>query len=269
MLARLTHLHGATRGSVAIIAGPRHDADRGKGIGSSASCFKKAVLASGLLLISAQGHADPGSQGPFLGLSGHWSGTGTVTMTNGATERIHCKATYAVNATGKAVHKLCAVRATATGWKSAAMSPPKAARCRAPGPRRPAVCREIFRPRQRCGDRGECGGASSRPVSTCGPKATSSRSRSGHKQAPTWLPWRLLCAKDKALSLTLADLGGVSECIFHALPDMARNLYTVSARPGHERNLMRPYFTAYGCDRVAECHDRFWIPCGGSRLKLS
>jgi len=71
------------------------------------------------------------------------------------------------------------------------------------------------------------------------------------------------------LSLTLADLGGVSECIFHALPDMARNLYTVSARPGHERNLMRPYFTAYGCDSVAECHDRFWIPCGGSRLKLS
>jgi hypothetical protein len=71
------------------------------------------------------------------------------------------------------------------------------------------------------------------------------------------------------LNLTLADLGGVSECIFHALPDMARNLYTVSARPGHERNLMRPYFTAYGCDRVAECHDRFWIPCGGSRLKLS
>ena len=105
MLARPTHLHGATRGSVAIIAGPRHDADRGKGIGTSASCFKKAVLASGLLLISAQGHADPGSRGPFLGLSGHWSGTGTVTMTNGATERIHCKATYAVNATGKAVQQ--------------------------------------------------------------------------------------------------------------------------------------------------------------------
>jgi hypothetical protein len=67
----------------------------------SASCLKKAVLVSGLLLTSAQGHADPGSEGPFLGLSGHWSGAGTVTMTNGATERIRCKATYAVNATGK------------------------------------------------------------------------------------------------------------------------------------------------------------------------
>jgi hypothetical protein len=69
----------------------------------SASLLKKAVLASGVLLISAQGHAAPGSDGPFLGLSGSWSGAGTITMTNGATERIRCKATYAVNATGKAV----------------------------------------------------------------------------------------------------------------------------------------------------------------------
>jgi hypothetical protein len=92
------------------------DCDRGKGIGKrnswpsfllkpSASCLKKAVLVSGLLLSSAQGHADPGSEGPFLGLSGHWSGAGTVAMTNGVTERIRCKATYAVNATGKAVQQ--------------------------------------------------------------------------------------------------------------------------------------------------------------------
>src|ERR1700720_103893 len=71
----------------------------------SASCLKTAVLASGLLLISAQGHAEPGSEGSFQGLSGHRSGAGTVTMTDGATERIRCKATYAVNATGKAVQQ--------------------------------------------------------------------------------------------------------------------------------------------------------------------
>ena len=71
----------------------------------SASCLKTAVLASGLLLISTQGHAEPGWEGPFLGLSGHWSGAGTVTMTDGATERIRCKASYAVNATGKAVQQ--------------------------------------------------------------------------------------------------------------------------------------------------------------------
>src|SRR5580700_6970883 len=72
----------------------------------------------------------------------------------------------------------------------------------------------------------------------------------------------------RTLSLTLADSGGVSESIFHALPDMVRNFYTVSAWPGHERNLMVPNFAADRCDRVAEGQDRFWIPCGGSRLEL-
>jgi hypothetical protein len=70
---------------------------------SSASCLKKAVLAFGLFFTSADGHADPGS--PFLGLSGHWSGAGTITMTNGATERIRCRAAYAVDAIGKAVQQ--------------------------------------------------------------------------------------------------------------------------------------------------------------------
>jgi hypothetical protein len=71
----------------------------------SASCLKKAVIASAILLISAQAQAEPGSEGPFLGLSGHWSGAGTITMANGATERIRCKAAYAVNATGKSLQQ--------------------------------------------------------------------------------------------------------------------------------------------------------------------
>jgi hypothetical protein len=33
------------------------------------------------------------------------------------------------------------------------------------------------------------------------------------------------------LSLTLADLGGVGEGIFHALPDMTWNFDGISARP--------------------------------------
>jgi hypothetical protein len=71
----------------------------------SANCLKAALFASAILLISAQAQAEPGSERPFLGLSGHWSGAGTVTMANGATERIRCKAAYAVNATGKAVQQ--------------------------------------------------------------------------------------------------------------------------------------------------------------------
>jgi len=71
------------------------------------------------------------------------------------------------------------------------------------------------------------------------------------------------------LSLSLANSGGMSECIFHSVPDMVRNFYTVSARPGHERNLMVPDLAAHSRDGVAEGQDRFWIPCGRSRLEFS
>src|SRR3984893_7271786 len=70
-----------------------------------ANCLNAALLASAILLMPAQGHTEPGSEAPFAGLSGHWSGAGTITMTDGVTERIRCKASYAVNATGKAVQQ--------------------------------------------------------------------------------------------------------------------------------------------------------------------
>src|SRR5262245_55911172 len=72
----------------------------------------------------------------------------------------------------------------------------------------------------------------------------------------------------QALSLTLADLGGVRERILHTLPDVLRNFDTVSARPGHERNLMRPYFAAHRGDGVAEGREGLWIPCSGSDLEF-
>lgn len=43
--------------------------------------------------------------GPFTGLSGYWSGAGTITLSNGSRERIRCKATYAVNPTGRALNQ--------------------------------------------------------------------------------------------------------------------------------------------------------------------
>jgi hypothetical protein len=67
--------------------------------------LKTAMFACGIVFLSSQLRADPGSEGPFLGLSGYWSGSGTITMTNGAAERIRCRATYAVNGTGRAVQQ--------------------------------------------------------------------------------------------------------------------------------------------------------------------
>jgi hypothetical protein len=82
----------------------------------SANGLTAALVASAILLVSAQAQAEPGSGGPFLGLSGHWSGAGTITMKNGATERIRCRVAYAVNAAGKGLQQRLRC-ATATGWK--------------------------------------------------------------------------------------------------------------------------------------------------------
>jgi hypothetical protein len=48
--------------------------------------------------------------GPFTGMAGAWSGGGTVTLDDGSTERIRCRATYAVGAGGNGLNQslLCA-----------------------------------------------------------------------------------------------------------------------------------------------------------------
>jgi hypothetical protein len=66
----------------------------------------KTALALCLLSsLSSQGSAQRAPAGPFTDLSGHWSGAGTITMSNGSSERIRCRATYAVNAGGKALQQ--------------------------------------------------------------------------------------------------------------------------------------------------------------------
>ena len=66
------------------------------------SPFAQAVKAAGVgaaLMVSVSaGYAQPG--GPFAGFNGAWSGTGTVALSDGTTERIRCKADYKVNGTG-------------------------------------------------------------------------------------------------------------------------------------------------------------------------
>jgi len=53
----------------------------------------------------AYGYADTGPRGPFLGLSGQWSGAGTITMADGSTLRLRCRSTNAVKANGKAIQQ--------------------------------------------------------------------------------------------------------------------------------------------------------------------
>ena len=47
---------------------------------------------------SAQSPAEAAVGGTFAGLGGNWSGTGTITVADGGSERIRCRATYNVGA---------------------------------------------------------------------------------------------------------------------------------------------------------------------------
>ena len=68
----------------------------------ASSLFGRAFTAAGvgaaLLLSVSTGKTQSG--GPFAGFDGSWAGNGTVTLSNGTTEHIRCKADYKVASTG-------------------------------------------------------------------------------------------------------------------------------------------------------------------------
>jgi hypothetical protein len=61
------------------------------------SALLTAVACAGPALFSPASHAQ---SGPFAGMAGVWAGGGTITLDDGSSERIRCRATYAVGAGG-------------------------------------------------------------------------------------------------------------------------------------------------------------------------
>jgi len=61
--------------------------------------------AAALLIASLWGSATYAQSGPFAGMAGTWAGGGTVTLDDGSTERIRCRATYAVGAGGNGLQQ--------------------------------------------------------------------------------------------------------------------------------------------------------------------
>jgi hypothetical protein len=62
------------------------------------SFYGQAIKAAGVgaaLLLSVSAASAQG--GPFVGFDGSWSGTGTVTLSDGSNEHLRCKADYKVN----------------------------------------------------------------------------------------------------------------------------------------------------------------------------
>src|SRR3954467_11856894 len=78
-----------------------------KTIPSLARCgaVRSLIVAVGLLFAAfVPFSASYAQSGPFAGMAGVWSGGGTVTLDDGSTERIRCRATYAVGAGGNGLN---------------------------------------------------------------------------------------------------------------------------------------------------------------------
>jgi hypothetical protein len=63
------------------------------------------IAVATLIVASVSGSASYAQSGPFAGLAGHWSGGGLVTLDDGSSERIRCRATYAVSANGTGLNQ--------------------------------------------------------------------------------------------------------------------------------------------------------------------
>jgi hypothetical protein len=83
-------------------------------LGSKVSWQAVKAVGAGAALMSLMSAAYPQS-GPFAGFDGTWSGKGTVTFSDGATERIRCKAQYKVD--GAATGLQQSLRCASDGYK--------------------------------------------------------------------------------------------------------------------------------------------------------
>src|SRR5258708_37375995 len=62
------------------------------------SALRLAIFVAVLLYAPILGHAQQG--GPLAGLSGSWSGRGSIKLANGQRERLRCRANYTVRENG-------------------------------------------------------------------------------------------------------------------------------------------------------------------------
>jgi len=67
-------------------------------------CSRNALAAS-VLLFGLGAPFAALAEGPFANLAGYWGGEGTIRLTNGTSERIRCKGSYAVATGGSAIEQ--------------------------------------------------------------------------------------------------------------------------------------------------------------------
>ena len=89
-------------------AGGKHRGNhQATGILTGSFVLLRRLMFGAFALIAAAIFASPShaQSGPFAGMAGVWSGSGTVTLDDGSSERIRCRASYAVGAGGSGLNQ--------------------------------------------------------------------------------------------------------------------------------------------------------------------
>ena len=91
--------------SRAAAGGKRH-VNKALRIAQRPGAVRQLIIAAAVFLTAlVSGSASHAQSGPFAGLAGVWAGGGTVTLDDGSTERIRCRATYAVGDGGRGLNQ--------------------------------------------------------------------------------------------------------------------------------------------------------------------
>ncbi len=92
----------------AAVAGKHRGSDRNGALSAPLTFRRPLITAAILFLCSAFASHGYAQSGPFAGMAGNWAGGGTVSLEDGATERIRCRASYAVAGPRMSLRLLCA-----------------------------------------------------------------------------------------------------------------------------------------------------------------
>jgi len=86
-------------------AGKHRGSKTGQPAGNHMKLKRLMFAAATLLAASVSGSASYAQSAPFAGMAGVWSGGGTVTLDDGSSEKIRCRATYAVGDNGNGLNQ--------------------------------------------------------------------------------------------------------------------------------------------------------------------
>ena len=89
----------------AAVGGKHHGNRAGHAAATFAIARRLIFAVAALFAASVFSSASHAQSGPFAGMAGNWSGGGNVTLDDGSTERIRCRASYAVGNGGSGLNQ--------------------------------------------------------------------------------------------------------------------------------------------------------------------